>query len=350
MSLRSNAAARGAARAAATAAKGGASSLNSAGQAALARSGSSSPAPAKTVSSVRDAAAGLASLAAARGAAGVSATPADLRNYAAQEAQAQADLQQMGYSPEFVNQVSTFWQGLSQLPKDQQDKIMSQLQSQANATVDYSFDAEQQYLNQLKAAKQANYDDQLSLFKKQEADDLAKILGDTSRGAGDQLQSAFAGLAKNNSFDSGQSQSIASRAIEDYMRQISQAQGDSANAINRAQQQRDSASNLLSIQAEQDLNDVANQRTAARSQRLSQLIGLNASQQLLAQVPTANQISLPPPSTKSTTPTKPAAAPLALPSMDAGGYRNTSYASTLQANVAARKTARIAKNNLVGNY
>lgn len=325
------------------AARGAARAANNASS-----SGSSSSSSTRTVSSARDASAGLASLAAARSAAGVSASPADLRRYSEQEAQAQMELQQMGYSPEFVNQVSTFWQGLEQLPKDQQEKIMAQLQQQANSTVDYGFDSEQAYLKQLRDAKQANYDEQLALFKKAEEDDLKRILGDTSKGTGEALQSAYAGLANNRSFDSGQMGSIASRAIEDYMRQINDAQTQSKNALDQAQQQRDSAGNLLSIQAEQDLADVMNRRTAARSQRLSQLIGLNASQNLLAQVPTANQISLPKPSTKTST-TKPAA-PLALPSMDAGGYRPTAqtYAGQkLQTNTNARKQARL---NLISNY
>lgn len=337
--MRSRAAARGAARAAKNASSSS-SSMRSTGGAKV------------SVSSARDAAAGLKSLADARAAAGrssVPSSPADLRRYQEEEANAQADLMQMGYSPEFVNQVSTFWQGLAQLPKEQQDRIMSQLQQQANSTVDYGFDAEQSYLKALREAKQKNYDEELALFRKAEEDDLKKILGDTSRGASEQLQSAYAGLAQNRSFDSGQMGSIAARAIEEYMRQINDAQTTSKNSLDQAQQKRDSASNLLSIQAEQDLADIMNRRTAARSQRLSQLIGLNASQQLLAQVPTANQITIPTSTAKATT-QRSTTTPVSLPSMDVGGYRSTSYGPNTANNVAARKSARLQKNQLISNY
>lgn len=285
----------------------------------------------------------------------VPASPADIRRYQLEEANAQKDLAAAGYSPEFINQVQTFWQGIAALPQDQQDKIMGQLKSQANSTVDYGFDSEQAYLKQLKDAKQGNYDEQLRLFKEQENADLAKNIGETDRGTASQLQGAYAGLSKNNAFDTGVMNSLADRAIEGRNRVVKDDTDVSARAIASAQQQRDSAGNLLSIQAEQDLNDVSNRRTAARSQRLSQLIGLNAGQQLLAQVPTLTQMSVPKPA--ATPATKTSTAPLSLPSLDAGS-RNTTDSNMLlrrgsvtygYANDRARASYR-GRAKLIGNY
>lgn len=287
----------------------------------------------------------------------VPASPADLRRYAKEEAQAQADLTEAGYSPEFINQVTTFWQEIAKLPQDQQDRIMNQLQSQANSTVDPAFDTEQGYLNTLKAAKQKSYDDQFALFQADEQRALEQNIGETSRGAANQLQGAFAGLAGNNAFDTGVMRSIADRAVDERDRMIREDRAASESAIATARQQRDSASNLLSIQAEQDLLDVANRRQAARSQRLSQLIGLNASQNLLAQIPSANQMSVPAPAKPARTP-RPAAAPLTLPTMDAGSRSNDYNANTVlrrgsktygYADDRARSSYRN-RSKLIGNY
>lgn len=325
-SSKSRAAARGAARAAATAAKGGASSLNAAGRAALARS---KAVPAKTT---------------------VPATPADIRRYAKEEAQAQADLTEAGYSPEFINQVSTFWQEIAKLPQEQQESIMTQLQQQANSTVDGAFDSEQSYLNTLKAAKQKSYDDQFALFEKGEKAALEQNAAEANRGTAAQLQSAYAGLAGNNAFDTGVMRSIADRAVEGRERVLSEDRAASELALAGARQQRDSAGNLLSIQAEQDLLDVANRRAAARSQRLSQLIGLNASQSLLAQVPSANQLSLPTPSPSTNRTRANPITPLKLPSVTTSGYRDTTYLSPSRQRAAARGAARASKNSLISNF
>lgn len=287
----------------------------------------------------------------------VSATPEDLRRYAKEEAQAQADLTAAGYSPEFVNQVTTFWQEIAKLPQGQQDSIMSQLQKQANSTVDSAFNTEEGYLNTLKAAKQKSYDEQFALFQADEQRDLEKAAGEINRGTADQLSGAFAGLANNNAFDTGAMLSLADRAVGERERILKEDRAASEASIAAARQQRDSASNLLSIQAEQDLLDVANRRQAARSMRLSQLIGLNASQNLLAQTPSVSQMSVPPPAKPARTP-RPAAAPLSLPTLDASTRATDYNANTVlrrgsksygYADDRARTSYRN-RSSLIGNY
>lgn len=212
-------------------------------------------------------------------------------NVAQLETQARTDLLNTGYS-EIYPEISTFFQTIKGLPQDQQDNIMSTLRQQANASVDKAFDSEAGFINAAKTAKLKNYDDQLALIKKGEQQALEKNLGVLAQGTSSGVQSNYATQAQGHNADSGQLGSYADRLIQQFNLQSKQEKDSSQLAVDKAQQQRDAASSLTSLAAESDLMDVANQRTAAQQQRLSQLMGLNASQDMLIQAPTALQTSI----------------------------------------------------------
>jgi len=230
---------------------------------------------------------------------------------------------------------------MAKQPIEVQNKMMKQLEERANSQVDTGFDNEANYLNTLKGITQGAYDDQLSLFKKQEAEGVANNLGEASRNTGSQLQGAYAGLAANNSFDSGQMGSIASRAIEDYMRRQTAIQTESENAIKGQQQDTDSASSLLGLNTLEKLRGVSEQRLAARKMQLGDEVSLAARTFVRGQESSANQISNPSP------PKKPKRSPIpsGIPSMDYGGYRKAGYSGAAASKQLAsdRRATRAAK-------
>lgn len=213
------------------------------------------------------------------------------KNLARENVSARSQLLSSGYS-ELYPEVTTFFQNLKNLPQDQQDNVMNTLRQQANASVDKYFDTAEGFVNAVKSAKLKNYDDQLALLKKGEQQSLDKNLGVIGKGTSDSVRGNYFAQSQRGAGDSGQLTDFANRMIEEYDLQSKQEKDASALAVEKAQQSRDSASNLTSLAAEQDVQDISYQRTAARAQRLSQLMGLNASQDLLLQTPTAGQTSL----------------------------------------------------------
>lgn len=209
------------------------------------------------------------------------------------EAQARVDILNGGYS-ELYPEVSTFFQNVKNLPQDQQDTIMNSLREQANASVDKAFDSSASFVTAVRNAKLKNYDDQFALLKKGEDQALQNNLGEIGRGTATSLRDNFYRQFQANAGNGGQLRDFADRMIEEYDRQSKEETDQTQLALDKASQSRQYASDITNLSAEQDLQDISYGRTAARAQRLSELMGLNASQDLLLQSQTALDTTLVP--------------------------------------------------------
>lgn len=216
---------------------------------------------------------------------------ANATKLAEMDAQARVEMQQ---DPEFQQaypEISTFFSNLSKYDQETQQKMLSQIQSEANAQVDGAFNTEEDFIKRLQAIKTQTIQDKLNLFKTEEQQSLAKNLGELSRSAGDTGSKNFANLASNNALDSGAVGSFADRLVESLTTGQKQEQDASAIAIQQAEQAAAADKSLADMTAEEQLfigeNSISARRATARSERYADLLGINASQDLLAQTPTA---------------------------------------------------------------
>ena len=218
------------------------------------------------------------------------------------DAQAKDEMQQDPEFREAYPEISTFFSNLGRYDLDTQQKILSQIQSEANAQVDGAFDSEVDFINRLKAIKKGAITDKLNTFKEQEKQSLDKILGEVSRDAGDAGTQYFAQLASSNALDTGMLGSFGDRILEELTRKQQQEKDASALAIKQAEDAANSDNSLADMSAEEALfigeNSIFARREAARAERYADLLGLNADQDLLLQTPTALNTTLTP--TRST--------------------------------------------------
>lgn len=207
---------------------------------------------------------------------------------------------EMQQDPEFQQaypEISTFFSNLGRYDIDTQQKILSQIQSAANAQVDGAFNSEEEFVKKLQAIVNDAIQQKLGNFRTQEGQSLDKILGEVSRQAGDSGTQYLAQLSGANALDTGMLGSFADRLVEQLTRAQQQEKDASALAIKQAEDAANSDKSLADMSAEKQLfigdNSIFARREAARAERYASLLGINADQELLAQTPTALNSGMP---------------------------------------------------------
>jgi hypothetical protein len=177
--------------------------------------------------------------------------------------------------------IQTIFKAMEEEAPEKREQLMKQLQEQANALVDTSFEKDKSSINEALNLKLRQLNDQFKLFSDQQQFELERTISSIDRVSAETLSDTLESLAGRGLLDSGMLRRIANEVVEKREIGVSEAQKIADFGLRGERQKLQFSTDAANLQARRAIFGTEQDQEFSRISRFMDLLELNNDQLML---------------------------------------------------------------------